>query len=279
MLVCRSESSLSADIREQDRALREPARRGDHLGLRRPRHLPGAARRSATRASTTSCSSTSAIEAPAPDLARWTRADRAARRERRGTVADRARRQVRQARGRLPLGRRSAAPRRRRITAPRSRSTGSTPRRSRSSEPAGRPTRCCADADGILIPGGFGGRGFEGKIPPPVRARAADPVPRASASACTSRSPSSRATSPGWRAPTRPSWTSRRRYPVIDLLPEQKEVADLGGTMRLGADPIKLHDGTRARRLYGEPVDLRASPPPLRGQQPPAQAPAERGPA
>ncbi len=36
-------------------------------------------------------------------------------------------------------------------------------------------------------------------------------------------------------------------YPVIDLLPEQKEVADLGGTMRLGADPIKLHDGTRAR--------------------------------
>jgi CTP synthase len=43
-------------------------------------------------------------------------------------------------------------------------------------------------------------------------------------------------------------------YPVIDLLPEQKEVADMGGTMRLGADPIKLHDGTRARECYGEPV-------------------------
>ncbi len=42
--------------------------------------------------------------------------------------------------------------------------------------------------------------------------------------------------------------------PVIDLLPEQKEVADLGGTMRLGADPIKLHDGTFARELYGEAV-------------------------
>ena len=41
---------------------------------------------------------------------------------------------------------------------------------------------------------------------------------------------------------------------MIDLLPEQKEVADLGGTMRLGADPIKLHDSTRARRLYGEAV-------------------------
>jgi CTP synthase len=43
-------------------------------------------------------------------------------------------------------------------------------------------------------------------------------------------------------------------HPVIDLLPEQKEVADLGGTMRLGADPIKLHEGTRAREIYGEAV-------------------------
>src|SRR2546423_620977 len=43
-------------------------------------------------------------------------------------------------------------------------------------------------------------------------------------------------------------------YPVIDLLPEQKEVRDMGGTMRLGADPVKLHDGTRARAIYDEPV-------------------------
>jgi CTP synthase len=41
---------------------------------------------------------------------------------------------------------------------------------------------------------------------------------------------------------------------VIDLLPEQKEVRDMGGTMRLGADPVKLHDNTRAREIYGEPV-------------------------
>jgi CTP synthase len=43
-------------------------------------------------------------------------------------------------------------------------------------------------------------------------------------------------------------------YPVIDLLPEQKEINDMGGTMRLGADPIKLHEGTRAREIYGEAV-------------------------
>jgi CTP synthase len=43
-------------------------------------------------------------------------------------------------------------------------------------------------------------------------------------------------------------------YPVIDLLPEQKEIADMGGTMRLGADPVRVHDGTRIRELYGEAV-------------------------
>src|SRR5437868_15135215 len=41
-------------------------------------------------------------------------------------------------------------------------------------------------------------------------------------------------------------------YPVIDLLPEQKEVEDLGGTMRLGARAVELADGTRARELYGD---------------------------
>ena len=43
-------------------------------------------------------------------------------------------------------------------------------------------------------------------------------------------------------------------FPVVDLLPEQKEVTDMGGTMRLGADPVKLHDGTRAREIFGEAV-------------------------
>jgi CTP synthase len=43
-------------------------------------------------------------------------------------------------------------------------------------------------------------------------------------------------------------------YPVIDLLPEQKEVRDMGGTMRLGADPVKLHDGTRAQAIYDDKV-------------------------
>jgi CTP synthase len=43
-------------------------------------------------------------------------------------------------------------------------------------------------------------------------------------------------------------------YPVIDLLPEQKSVEDLGGTMRLGAQAVELAGGTRAREVYAEPV-------------------------
>ena len=43
-------------------------------------------------------------------------------------------------------------------------------------------------------------------------------------------------------------------HPVIDLLPEQKNVTDLGGSMRLGAQPCHLVPGTRAAQVYGEPV-------------------------
>ncbi|HET7146479.1 MAG TPA: hypothetical protein VFI10_04690, partial [Gaiellaceae bacterium] len=43
-------------------------------------------------------------------------------------------------------------------------------------------------------------------------------------------------------------------YPVIDLLPEQKGIEDLGGTMRLGAQAVEVADDTRARELYGEAV-------------------------
>jgi CTP synthase len=41
-------------------------------------------------------------------------------------------------------------------------------------------------------------------------------------------------------------------YPVIDLLPEQKGIEDLGGTMRLGAQAVEVAEGTRTRELYGE---------------------------
>ena len=89
----------------------------------------------------------------------------------------------------------------------------------------------------------------------PRRARGRDPVPRHLPRHARRRvrvRPPRRAAS---TAPTRPRWTRRRRTPVIDLLPEQKEVEDLGGTMRLGAQAVELHEGTHTREVYGgEPV-------------------------
>ena len=41
-------------------------------------------------------------------------------------------------------------------------------------------------------------------------------------------------------------------YPVIDLMPEQKNIENMGGTMRLGKYLCKLIDGTNAKRAYGE---------------------------
>jgi CTP synthase len=41
-------------------------------------------------------------------------------------------------------------------------------------------------------------------------------------------------------------------YPIVDLLPEQKDVMDMGGTMRLGAEAVVLTPGTKAHAAYGE---------------------------
>src|SRR5262249_56882129 len=72
-------------------------------------------------------------------------------------------------------------------------------------------------------------------------------------------------------------------YPVIDLLPEQKEVEDLGGTMRLGAPAGELAGETRARETYpGAVVPARHPPRPPGNNpspRPPLRAGARRSPA
>jgi CTP synthase len=111
-----------------------------------------------------------------------------------------------------------------------------------------------AGADGILIPGGFGGRGIEGKI---AAARIAREQRIPFLGICLGMqiavSEFARHVA-GMEGANSTEFDLETPYPVIDLLPEQKEVADLGGTMRLGADPIKLHEGSRAREIYGEAV-------------------------
>jgi CTP synthase len=111
-----------------------------------------------------------------------------------------------------------------------------------------------AECDGILIPGGFGVRGIEGKIRAAQYARE-NGVPYLGiclgmqiAVADFARHVA------GMDGANSTEFDPETPFPVVDLLPEQKEVRDMGGTMRLGADPVKLHDGTRAREVYGEPV-------------------------
>src|SRR5579875_1167380 len=109
-------------------------------------------------------------------------------------------------------------------------------------------------ADGILIPGGFGGRGFEGKIAAARIARE-EQIPYLGICLGMHVAVSEFARHvAGMEGANSSEMDPETPYPVIDLLPEQKEIADMGGTMRLGADPIKLHDSTRVREIYGEAV-------------------------
>jgi CTP synthase len=109
-------------------------------------------------------------------------------------------------------------------------------------------------ADGILIPGGFGERGIEGKV---LAARTAREKGIPFLGICLGMQMAvvdfARHVA-GMDGANSAEFDPETPYPVIDLLPEQKEVTDMGGTMRLGADPVKLHDGTQAREIFGEPV-------------------------
>jgi len=108
--------------------------------------------------------------------------------------------------------------------------------------------------DGILIPGGFGGRGIEGKIAAAQIARE-QRVPYLGICLGMQVAVAEFARHvAGMEGANSTEFDLETPFPVIDLLPEQKEIADLGGTMRLGADPIKLHEGSRARAIYGEAV-------------------------
>ena len=116
------------------------------------------------------------------------------------------------------------------------------------------PFEVLAEADGILIPGGFGGRGIEGKIAAAGVARE-QLIPYLGICLGMQVAVAEFARNvAGMEGANSTEFDIETPYPVIDLLPEQKEVADLGGTMRLGADPIKLHADTRAREMYGEAV-------------------------
>ena len=109
-------------------------------------------------------------------------------------------------------------------------------------------------SDGILVPGGFGSRGWEGKITACRIARERG-IPYLGICLGMHVAVSEFARNVvGLEGANSTEMDPETPYPVIDLLPEQKEIEDLGGTMRLGADAVDLVGGTRAFAAYGEPV-------------------------
>jgi CTP synthase len=107
---------------------------------------------------------------------------------------------------------------------------------------------------GVLVPGGFGSRGWEGKI---TACRVARERGIPYLGICLGMhvviSEFARHVV-GLDGANSTEMDPETPFPVIDLLPEQKEIEDLGGTMRLGAQPVDLAEGTRAHGGYGETV-------------------------
>src|SRR5438132_1543756 len=108
--------------------------------------------------------------------------------------------------------------------------------------------------DGVLVPGGFGSRGWEGKILACRVARERG-IPYLGICLGMHVAVSEYARHVvGLEGANSTEMDPETPYPVIDLLPEQKEIEDLGGTMRLGAQAVELAEGTRALAAYNELV-------------------------
>ncbi len=114
----------------------------------------------------------------------------------------------------------------------------------------GDPHALLAQVDGIVVPGGFGYRGIEGKI---LAARYAREQRVPYLGLCL-----------GMQVlcielarhvlesdePNSAEFAPKTRHPIISLMPDQHALAEMGGTMRLGAYPCVLQPGTRARDAY-----------------------------
>ncbi len=109
-----------------------------------------------------------------------------------------------------------------------------------------------AGFDGILVPGGFGLRGTEGKILSANRARV-NKVPYLGVCLGLQMAVCEFARNvAGLPGAMSSEFEPECTYPVIDLMPDQEDVTDKGGTMRLGAYPCKVVPGTLASEAYGE---------------------------
>ncbi len=292
VLLCRADRRIPDDESQEDLAVLERARRRRDLGVGRRQHLqdPADAARPGPRSHHLRGAEADG-EGRRPDhvglAGRQARAPAARSHDRHG-------RQVRRPDRVVQVADRGAAPRLDPDVAPRSTSSTSTRKRSRP-----RASTASKHLDAILVPGGFGRRGTEGKIAAIRYARetkvpylgiclgmqlaviefARDVVGLKDANS-TEFDPDT---------PDRVVALITEWYDREGKVEKRTEASDLGGTMRLGSQRCPIKPGTLAEEIYGKDVN-EASPPPLRGEQPlraaarsgrpgDQRAHAERGPA
>jgi CTP synthase len=116
------------------------------------------------------------------------------------------------------------------------------------------PERLLSDVYGIVVPGGFGDRGIQGKIMAADYARAQH-IPYLGL--CLGMQCATIGFA-RWlmqsHEPNSTEFDPHTQYPVIDLMPDQRDITEKGGTMRLGVYPCALVPGTRAAAAYGTDV-------------------------
>ena len=111
-----------------------------------------------------------------------------------------------------------------------------------------------AGMDAVVVPGGFGNRGVDGKVAA-IRWAREERVPFLGLCLGMQCAVIEWARNQaGLEGATSAELDGESPHPVIHLLPEQQDVVDLGGTMRLGVYPCRLAAGTMAQRLYGDEV-------------------------
>ena len=117
-------------------------------------------------------------------------------------------------------------------------------------------TEPLAGLDGVVIPGGFGYRGIEGKVRAARYGRESGlpTLGLCMGMQCMVIELSRKAL--GTDDANSTEFDAFTPHPVIDLLPEQRDLPDKGGTMRLGSYPCVLTEGSLAHRAYKQPIVL-----------------------
>lgn len=110
------------------------------------------------------------------------------------------------------------------------------------------------EADGILVPGGFGERGIEGKIKAINYGRISKKPTFGICLGMQLMCVEFARNVLNLKGANSTEFDPNTPHPVIDIMEEQKQIEELGGTMRLGAYPCVLKEGTKVREIYKKEV-------------------------